>query len=67
MSAPAADVVVTMGCVDSCPFYPDKRYVDWKIEDPAAKKPATAREIRDEIDLLVRKLLTELTTASEEC
>ncbi|WP_104108475.1 three-helix bundle dimerization domain-containing protein [Arthrobacter sp. N199823] len=62
----AADVVVTMGCGDSCPIYPGKQYLDWKIEDPAMKDLAGAREIRDEIDLLVRELLTELTTAKKE-
>ncbi|MDJ0356587.1 arsenate reductase ArsC [Paenarthrobacter sp. PH39-S1] len=62
----AADVVITMGCGDSCPIYPDKQYLDWKIDDPAAKDLAGAREIRDEIDLLVRELLTGLTTASKE-
>lgn len=62
----AADVVVTMGCGDSCPIYPGKQYLDWKIEDPAMKDLAGAREIRDEIDLLVRELLTELTTSKKE-
>ncbi|MCQ9164177.1 arsenate reductase ArsC [Arthrobacter sp. STN4] len=62
----AADVVVTMGCGDSCPIYPGKQYLDWKIEDPAMKDLAGAREIRDEIDLLVRDLLTELTTVKKE-
>ncbi len=62
----AADVVVTMGCGDSCPIYPGKQYLDWKIEDPAMKDLAGAREIRDEIDLLVRELLTELTTVKKE-
>lgn len=59
----AADVVVTMGCGDSCPVYPGKRYLDWKIEDPAETDLAGARIIRDEIDILVRKLLSELTAA----
>lgn len=61
----AADVVITMGCGDSCPIYPGKQYLDWKIEDPASKDLAGAREIRDEIDLLVRELLTDLTTSEE--
>lgn len=59
----AADVVVTMGCGDSCPVYPGKRYLDWKIEDPAETDLAGARIIRDEIDALVRSLLSELTAA----
>lgn len=61
----AADVVITMGCGDSCPIYPGKQYLDWKIEDPATKDLAGAREIRDEIDLLVRELLTDLTIGEE--
>lgn len=61
----AADVVITMGCGDSCPIYPGKQYLDWKIEDPATKDLAGAKEIRDEIDLLVRELLTDLTTSED--
>jgi protein-tyrosine-phosphatase len=56
----AADVVITMGCGDACPFYPGKRYLDWELEDPAGKPLAAVRRIRDEIDTLVRALLTEL-------
>jgi protein-tyrosine-phosphatase len=56
----AADVVVTMGCGDACPFFPGKRYLDWELEDPAGKPLATVRRIRDEIDARVRVLLTEL-------
>ncbi len=44
-----ADVVVTMGCGDACPFIPGKRYVDWQLDDPAGKTVAATREIRDEI------------------
>ncbi|MHA7306486.1 arsenate reductase ArsC [Arthrobacter sp. TMN-49] len=62
----AADVVITMGCGDSCPIYPGKRYLDWKIEDPAQQELAGAREIRDEIDLLVRDLLSELKIVHKE-
>jgi arsenate reductase len=62
----AADVVITMGCGDSCPIYPGKRYLDWKIEDPATKDLAGAREIRDGIDLLVTGLLAELTVSSQK-
>ncbi|MEV8144632.1 MULTISPECIES: arsenate reductase ArsC [Micrococcaceae] len=61
----AADVVITMGCGDSCPIYPGKQYLDWKIEDPATKDLAGAKEIRDEIDLLVREFLTDLTTSED--
>jgi protein-tyrosine-phosphatase len=56
----AADVVVTMGCGDSCPVYPGKRYEDWELEDPAGKDLATVRRIRDEIDARVQKLISEL-------
>ena len=56
----AADVVITMGCGDACPFYPGKRYLDWDLEDPAGKSLATVRRIRDDIDERVRLLLAEL-------
>jgi protein-tyrosine-phosphatase len=56
----AADVVITMGCGDACPFFPGKRYLDWELEDPAGKPLATVRCIRDEIDTRVRSLLAEL-------
>jgi arsenate reductase (thioredoxin) len=55
-----ADVVVTMGCGDACPFYPGKRYEDWELEDPADKDLGTVRRIRDEIEVRVRALLAEL-------
>ncbi|WP_169580986.1 MULTISPECIES: metalloregulator ArsR/SmtB family transcription factor [Microbacterium] len=56
----AADVVVTMGCGDACPVYPGRRYLDWPIEDPVDKPPATVRAIRDDIEQRVRLLLQEL-------
>jgi len=56
----AADVVITMGCGDACPFYPGKRYLDWELEDPAGKSVADVRPIRDEIDRRVQGLLEEL-------
>jgi arsenate reductase (thioredoxin) len=55
-----ADVVITMGCGDACPFYPGKRYLDWELEDPAGKTLADVRPIRDEIDRRVQSLLDEL-------
>ena len=58
--AVSADVIVTMGCGDSCPVYPGKRYVDWELNDPAGKSIPQVREIRDEIDRLVRVLVDEL-------
>ena len=56
----ASDVVITMGCGDACPFYPGKRYLDWALADPAGQGLEAVRPIRDEIDRLVRALLTEL-------
>jgi arsenate reductase len=56
----AADVVVTMGCGDECPFYPGKRYLDWALEDPAGRSVDAVRTIRDEIDRHVRELLADL-------
>ena len=56
----AADVVVTMGCGDACPFYPGKRYLDWELEDPAGKGLQEIRPIRDEIERRVRALMAEL-------
>ena len=56
-----ADVVITMGCGDACPFYPGKRYLDWELDDPAGQGIDAVRPIRDEIDRRVRALLVELT------
>src|SRR3954465_3212427 len=56
----ASDVVITMGCGDTCPFFPGKRYLDWELPDPAGKDAAQIRPIRDEIEQRVRGLLTEL-------
>lgn len=56
----ASDVVVTMGCGDTCPFYPGKRYEDWVLEDPAGQGVDAVRPIRDEIRERVLALLTEL-------
>ena len=55
-----ADVVVTMGCGDECPFYPGKRYEDWELPDPAGKPLEEVRRIRDDIDGRVRLLLSSL-------
>jgi arsenate reductase len=59
-----ADVVVTMGCGDACPFIPGKRYVDWEIDDPTGKGPEETRRISDEIDRRVGLLLNELALAA---
>jgi protein-tyrosine-phosphatase len=56
----AADVIVTMGCGDACPFYPGKRYVDWELDDPSGKGVEEVRPIRDEIERRVRGLMDEL-------
>ena len=56
----AADVVVTMGCGDACPYFPGKRYEDWELEDPAGKGLEAVRPIRDEIRDRVSALLAEL-------
>ncbi|MEK9521000.1 arsenate reductase ArsC [Streptomyces venezuelae] len=56
----ASDVVITMGCGDTCPYFPGKRYLDWQLEDPAGQGVAAVRPIRDEIERRVRGLLAEL-------
>ncbi|OLT09272.1 heat-shock protein HtpX [Pseudonocardia sp. CNS-004] len=56
----ASDVVITMGCGDTCPVFPGKRYLDWELTDPAGKGVDAVRPIRDEIDSRVRALLAEL-------
>lgn len=60
----AADVVITMGCGDACPFYPGKRYEDWELTDPAGKDLGAVRAIRDDIEARVRALLDELNVAA---
>ena len=59
-----ADVVVTMGCGDACPYLPGKRYVDWELEDPAGRPLEAVREVRDEIAQRVDSLLRELDGSS---
>jgi protein-tyrosine-phosphatase len=56
----ASDVVITMGCGDTCPFFPGKRYEDWVLDDPAGKPIEKVRVIRDEIEKRVQTLVTEL-------
>jgi protein-tyrosine-phosphatase len=56
-----ADVVVTMGCGDTCPFLPGRRYMDWALPDPAGQPIEAVRPIRDEIEDRVRRLLSELS------
>jgi protein-tyrosine-phosphatase len=56
----AADVVITMGCGDACPYFPGKRYEDWQLADPAGMDVAGVRPVRDEIERRVLALLDEL-------
>lgn len=62
--AERADVVVTMGCGDECPYIPGVRYVDWDLPDPGGRPPAEVREIRDEVDRRVTALVSELDAAA---
>jgi arsenate reductase len=55
-----ADVIVTMGCGDACPYYPGKRYLDWELTDPAGASLEIVRGIRDEIHARVKELAREL-------
>lgn len=56
----ASDVVITMGCGDACPFFPGKRYEDWKLDDPAGQGIDAVRPIRDEIRTRIEQLVSEL-------
>lgn len=58
----AADVIITMGCGDTCPILPGKRYVDWPLDDPAGQEVAVVRVIRDAIEQRVRELLHALAS-----
>jgi protein-tyrosine-phosphatase len=57
----ASDVVITMGCGDSCPWFPGKRYEDWTLDDPAGQDLDHIRPIRDQIRRRIENLVTELT------
>jgi arsenate reductase len=59
----ASDVVITMGCGDTCPVFPGKRYLDWDLPDPAGQGVEAVRPIRDEIRARVETLLAELLPA----
>ena len=56
----ASDVVITMGCGDTCPFFPGKQYLDWELDDPAGQPIEVVRPIRDEIRRRVEQLVGEL-------
>ncbi|MGH7863171.1 MAG: arsenate reductase ArsC [Candidatus Dormibacteraceae bacterium] len=58
----ASDVVITMGCGDTCPIYPGTIYRDWELPDPAAQTLHEVRRIRDQVDDLVKSLIEELAT-----
>ncbi|GAA1628233.1 arsenate reductase ArsC [Leucobacter chromiireducens] len=57
-----SDVVITMGCGDACPFFPGKRYEDWKLDDPAGQGIDAVRPIRDDIKTRVQTLIDSLLT-----
>jgi protein-tyrosine-phosphatase len=57
----ASDVVITMGCGDTCPIFPGKRYLDWQLPDPAGKCIDEVRPIRDEIEIRVQTLIASLS------
>ncbi|MFF3557476.1 arsenate reductase ArsC [Streptomyces tsukubensis] len=56
----ASDYVITMGCGDTCPVFPGKTYLDWRLDDPAGQGLDSVRPIRDAIERRVRELLTEI-------
>ena len=59
----ASDIVITMGCGDTCPVFPGKQYLDWRLDDPAGQGIDAVRPIRNEIERRIRRLLTELTAS----
>jgi protein-tyrosine-phosphatase len=63
-SVSRADVVITMGCGDTCPYFPGKRYLDWELTDPAGQGIEVVREIRDEIRARIEILVGELLTTA---
>ncbi|MDX2544937.1 arsenate reductase ArsC [Streptomyces sp. WI04-05B] len=60
----ASDVVITMGCGDTCPVFPGKKYLDWTLADPAGQGVDAVRPIRDEIETRVRALVNEIAPAA---
>jgi protein-tyrosine-phosphatase len=62
--AEQADVVVTMGCGDACPYVPGKRYIDWELPDPKGRPLDEVRATRDDIDRRVRALVADLDAPS---
>jgi arsenate reductase len=64
-AAEASDVIITMGCGDTCPVFPGKRYEDWKLTDPAGQPIDVVRHIRDDIRTRVEKLINDLTPSPQ--
>ena len=60
-----SDVVITMGCGDTCPIFPGKRYEDWELEDPAGQGVDAVRPIRDEIKARIEDLIASLNPANK--
>ncbi|MEU3492914.1 arsenate reductase ArsC [Kitasatospora cineracea] len=56
----SSDYVITMGCGDACPFFPGKKYLDWKLDDPAGQGVEAVRPIRDAVKALVEDLIVEI-------
>jgi arsenate reductase (thioredoxin) len=65
--AERADLVITMGCGDECPYIPGKRYIDWDLPDPKGQPIEQVRGIRDDIASRVEQLITELDQATATC
>lgn len=61
----SSDVVVTMGCGETCPVFPGKAYEDWPVDDPAGQDVETVRRIVDDVDRRVRDLLVRIVASSE--
>ncbi len=59
-----ADVVITMGCGDTCPYFPGKRYLDWELTDPAGHGIDVVRKVRDDIRARIETLVSELLTTA---
>ncbi|MEU9486917.1 arsenate reductase ArsC [Streptomyces decoyicus] len=62
----ASDVVITMGCGDTCPVFPGKRYLDWQLPDPAGQAVEAVRPLRDDIEQRIRGLLDEIAPEGPE-
>ena len=65
-SVRASDVVITMGCGDTCPIFPGKRYEDWELDDPAGQGVEATRLIRDDIKSRIQRLIAELDATAPQ-